>query len=177
MDAPRSPGRIRPAHQPAQVVKRSPRRFLRSSAVMFVGAALLCVWVTLTRDRNTERAFLSAAAERCAQIRQHWARTASLPPELVNRDTEDDTVPLEYYADTDTRFYAVRTKKPVIIGYTPMASMVAAYNARGVIFFQDGEVTARWMHEGDFKRLLAAQEPLVQAVVEAVRSQPPDLPD
>lgn len=177
MNAPRSPGHIHPTHPPTQVVKRSPRRFLRSSVVMFVGAALLCVWVTLTRDRNTEGTFLAAVAERCAQIREHWARTGGLPPELVNRSTEDDVVPLEYYADADTRFYAARTKKRVIIGYTPMAPMVATYNGRGVIFFQEGEVAARWVRERDFKRLLAAQEPLVQAVVEAVRSQPPDLPD
>lgn len=177
MNAPRSPGRIHPARPPTQVVKKSPRRLFRSSAVMLLGAVLLCVVVTLTRDRNTQRFFLASVVGRCDQIREHWARTRALPPELIDPQDGVRRLPLEYYADADTRFYAARTKDQVIIGYTRMAPMVVTSNGRGVIFLRDGQVTAGWVREGRFQQLLAAQKPLVEALVGAARSRPPALPD
>jgi hypothetical protein len=144
---------------------------------MLVGATLLCVWVTLTRDWNAKRVYLTSATDICDRIREHWDRTQTFPPELdVSRQGRDRWVPPEHYADDDTRFFAARMDEPVILAYTPMAQMFVTYNARGVVFFEQGKFTVEWVREGRFQRLLAAQERRIEALAEACRSRPPVLP-
>ena len=177
MDAPRRHGRVQAAPPPVVAVKRSPRRFLRSSVLMLFGAALLCVFVTLNRDKNIERHFLASTSERAGQIRAHWARAHALPVELEDLSGSARRAPLESYADADTRFYAMRAEGPVMIGYTPMAPMVATYNGRAVILFDQGKVTTKWVNEGEFKRIQRRQDAEVAAMLERIRSRPPELPE
>ena len=169
MDGVHGPGSVQAARPPVQVQTRSPRRFLRSSVLMLVGAALLCVFVTLNRDKNVERVFLLSASERADQLH-------ALPVELPKLEGKARRAPLEKYADANTRFYATRVDEPVLIGYTPMAPMMASYNGRAVILFHRGEITVRWVTEGAFKRMLQAQEKRVEEMVEQKRAQPAELP-
>jgi hypothetical protein len=143
---------------------------------MLVGAALLCVFVTLNRDKKVERLFLLSASELADQIRAHWDAMHALPVELSKPEPKARRAPLEKYADANTRFYATRAEEPVLIGYTPMAPMMASYNGRAVIMFDRGEITVRWVTEGAFKRMLRAQESRVEAMVKQFRDRRPDLP-
>jgi hypothetical protein len=176
MDGVHGPGSVQAARPPVQVQTRSPRRFLRSSVLMLVGAALLCVFVTLNRDKNVERVFLLSASERADQLRSYWDEMHALPVELPKLEGKARRAPLEKYADANTRFYATRVDEPVLIGYTPMAPMMASYNGRAVILFDQGEITVRWVTEGAFKRMLQAQEKRVEEMVTQKRAQPAELP-
>ena len=176
MNGPHGPGSVHATHPPAQALARTPRRFFRSSALMLVGAALLCVFVTLNRDKKVERLFLLSASERAEQLRAHYGEMHVLPVELPRTEAKARRAPLEKYADANTRFYAARADEPVLIGYTPMAPMMASYNGRAVILFDRGEITVRWVTEGMFKRMLRAQESRVEAMVAQIRAQPAELP-
>lgn len=174
MNGVHGPDSAQATRPPAQA--RSPRRFFRSSVLMLVGAALLCVFVTLNRDKKVERIFILSASERADQLRNHWDEKHVLPVELPELVSKARRAPLEKYADANTRFYATRTDEPVMIGYTPMAPMMASYNGRAVILFDRGEITVRWVTEGAFKRMLQAQEKRVDEMVTELRAQPAELP-
>ncbi|UCG33529.1 MAG: hypothetical protein JSU68_02630 [Phycisphaerales bacterium] len=176
MNGPHGPSPAQVTRPRAEVLTRTPRRFFRSSTLMLVGAALLCVFVTLNRDKKVERLFLLSASERADQVRAHWDQMHALPVELPKREGEAPRPPLEKYADANTRFYAMRADEPVLVGYTPMAPMMASYNGRAVILFDRGEITVRWVTEGVFKRMLRAQESRVEAMVTQIRAQPAELP-
>ena len=155
--------------------RKSPRRIAMSSLMMFLSAAVLCVWVTVHRDHRIRQYYMDSTEANLKALQEHLDRYGRLPARVPDSLLLRNTAPLEFYADEGTRYYAQAVTEPVVIGYSRMAELFATYHGRGVIFFENGKLRAEWMHEGVFQRLWTAQEKARDAFIERAREAPVDL--
>ena len=169
-----------PSAPAARVQRRSLRRLAVSSAAMVAGATVLCVWVTLIRDRDVKSVFMTATDHYSLRLQRYWDQARCLPSELPSHAGTPERVALEEYASAETRFFAEhagRTGTPVIVGYTQMAQLFASYNGRGVISLEGGRFRAEWVREGNFHRMLTQQKAAIEQALERARSVRVVLPE
>jgi hypothetical protein len=162
---------------PGSKVRASRLWAIRSSTILIVAAAVLCLFVIWNRDRNTSARCLRFLDPVVKHLRDKTREFGAIPaevPDLASRGT--NLVVFDYRFGQADRYYAMNTQDPVIIAYTRLIPLQLRPNGRCVIIYQDREIRSAWLDEGEFSRQWKLQSRKQEEFQERMRSRPVELP-
>ncbi len=149
---------------------RARRRWaIRTSLILLLTAATLCIFVTWRRDRMTVAWRLLSLKPAVATLQQRIDKFGMLPSVVPGLEKC-------YYASDSERFYAMNAAEPVIIAYQPRTHLMLRDNGRAVIIYEGGTVRQEWLPETGFRGTWRQQQERMKIFEEKMRSRPPELP-